>query len=189
MVVQGEDVHDLLQNYTLLPFSQKMALISLFPPYSTSVQRLLDRRGYPELKTPKDKAGRCVLFWVDGFVPTIVQVRQFISLDNRARGLAWALLDGKNSIQQLEPDANPDLEAESEDRMRIERQQSDPGHKVHEFFDYARRKLIRWTIAFEDENEARRFVRRWHLRPFSDVFTERERKGDVKPLVHAEFMW
>ena len=189
MIVQGEDVHNLLQNYTLLPASQKLSLISLFPPYSVGIQRLLEHRGYPELTSPKDKTGRCVLFWVEGFVPTIMQVQQLIRRDSKARGLAWALLDGKYSIQQLEPDAGPDLEVEEEDRKGMERHHANSERAGQDFFDYYRRTLIRWTIAFQDENEARRFVRRWHLRPFSEVFTDREHKGDVKPLVHAEFMW
>ncbi|KAL8790573.1 MAG: hypothetical protein Q9195_006317 [Heterodermia aff. obscurata] len=189
MIVQGENIHDLLQDYTLLPPSQKMSLIALFPPFSAGTQRLIDRRGYPELTTPKDKAGRCVLFWVEGYVPTMSQVREFIQRDSLARGLAWTLLEGKNSIQQLETNANLDSEADGEDRMRMGRQLADSETKEQGFFAYLPRTLRRWTIAFQDENEARRFVRRWHMRPFSGMFTEREHKGDVKPLVHAEFMW
>ena len=185
MIIQGEDVHDLLQNYTLLPPSQKIKLISLFPPYSTGVKRLIERRGYPELMMPKDKTGRSVLFWVEGFVPTLLQVKQLIHRDGRTRGLIWSLLDGKDSIQQLEPDASSDAGADHEDRMETERHTNlSPA-----VGDYLRRTLIRWIIAFEDENEARRFVRAWHLRPFASAFNERKPKGDVQPLVHAEFMW
>ena len=189
MIVQGENIHDLLQDYTILPPSQKMSLIALFPPFSAGIQRLLDRRGYPELTTPKNKAGRCVLFWVEGYVPTMTQVQDLIQRDSLARGLAWALLEGKNSIQQLETDANLDSETDAEDRMRMERQLAYAEIKEQGFFAYLPRTLRRWTIAFQDENEARRFVRRWHMRPFSEMFTEREHKGDVKPLVHVEFMW
>ena len=122
-------------------------------------------------------------------MPTMTQVRELIRRDSLARGLAWALLEGKNSIQQLETEANLDPEADAEDRMRMERQLTDSDTKEQGFFAYLPRTLRRWTIALQDENEARRFVRRWHMRPFSEMFTEREHKGDVKPLVHAEFMW
>ena len=48
----------------------------------------------------------------------------------------------------------------------------------------------RWLISFEDENEARRFVRTWHQRPWpgivgSDISWEYE---DSTPLVQAEFL-
>lgn len=127
-------------------------------------------------------------------MPTLLQVRQFVKRDGHARGLLWALVGGQDdAIRQLEPEANPDPGAESEsesgDQMTMERQANLEDAEQNLLGDYLRRTLIRWMITFEDENEARRFVRRWHLKPFGLLFPERQDKGDVKPLVHAEFMW
>jgi len=200
MLIKGEDVHSLLQDYTLCPPSQKPLLVHFPPPLSTELKRLLRNHGYPEITQPLDKTGRSVLFWVEGFVPLLEQVQQLLTRDGRTRGMAWALLNGKDSIQQLDPsshsskDLSNDLSNEEEaegadvdEPAGMEREEVLGERQA--FRDYARRTRIRWTIAFEDENEARRFVRRWHLRPFLEAFQEKALEGDHTPLVHAEFLW
>lgn len=111
--------------------------------------------------------------------------------DGRQRGMAWALLNGKDSIQQIDPSGSRDLKNEddpdADEPAAMESEEApDDGNKIR---DYARRTRIRWTIAFEDENEARRFVRRWHLRPFQEASEAPVKRGDHAPLVHAEFLW
>lgn len=128
-------------------------------------------------------------------MPVLEQVQQLITRDGRHRGMAWALLNGRDSIQQIDPSSSSSKDSGDEDDddpdtdepAGMERE-GVPGDR-QAFRDYARRIRIRWTIAFEDENEARRFVRRWHLRPFPEADRERVRRGDHAPLVHAEFLW
>jgi hypothetical protein len=193
MLLQGDDVHTLLQDYTLCPPSQKPSLVHLSPPLSADLRRLLRNHGYPELTQPVDKTGRAVLFWVEGFVPALEQVQQLVTRDGRHRGMAWALLNGKDSIQQFDSSSSSskaggdgDDDPDANEPAGTERE--GPGDR-QAFRDYARRIRIRWTIAFEDENEARRFVRRWHLRPFPEADRERVRRGAHAPAVHAEFLW
>ena len=96
--------------------------------------------------------------------------------------MAWALLDGKMSIQQIDPDSSSKHEEEADELEGVESE----GLALR---DYVRRTKIRWIIAFEDENEARRFVRRCHLRPFTSGLNDWEHKGDHAPLMHVEYMW
>ena len=189
MFVKGEDVYSLLQDYTLCPPSQKISLLPLFPPLSAKFRRILRNKGYPEITQPRDKTGQAVLFWVEGFVPTMDQVQQLVIRDGRHRGMAWALMNGKNSIQQIEPDRKLSNDDDDEEEKEDDDEPAPTEREGPDIRDYVRRTRIRWTIALEDENEARRFVRRWHLRPFSDAFPDRQHSGDHAPLVHAEFLW
>lgn len=192
MLRQGQDVHSLLQEFTLVPPSQPLHLALIAPPLSPSLRRIMQNKGFPEITLPTDKTARSVLFWVEGFIPTIELIQQFITRDGYYRGMAWALMDGKDSIQQLEYDRktgseSPPAEVSEEEEDDLGAQE--PGARGQELREYVKRTKRRWTIAFEDENEARRFVRRWHLRPFSSAFPVRRHTGDHRPLVHAEFLW
>ena len=182
MFLNGEEVHKLLEDYALCPPSQKISLLGLFPPLGVALNRIVRYKGYPELTQPRDKTGKAVRFWVEGFVPTLEQIQGFIGRDGRHRGMAWALMDGKDSIQQIDPDGSRSNEEDGTEHEHME-------HEGKAFRDYVSRTKIRWIIAFEDENEARRFVRRWHLRPFPTGSDDRERRGDHAPIVHAEYMW
>lgn len=176
MLVNGEDVYSLLQDFTLCPPSQELEIMVITPPLSQSLRRLVDTKGYPEITQPLDKTGRSVLFWVEGYIPTTAQIQSLITRDGRHRGMAWALLDGKDSIQQLDADRKRHDKAEEDEHEDANEPGNDDASETEteaqgkgQIRDYVRRTKIRWTIAFEDENEARRFVRRWHLRPFSEA--------------------
>lgn len=126
-------------------------------------------------------------------MPALEQVQQLLTRDGRHRGMAWALLNGKDSIQQFDSSSSSskaggdgDDDPDANEPAGTERE--GPGDR-QAFRDYARRIRIRWTIAFEDENEARRFVRRWHLRPFPEADRDRIWRGAHAPAVHAEFLW
>lgn len=51
-------------------------------------------------------------------------------------------------------------------------------------------KITRWIIAFEDEPEARRFIRVWHRQPYPySLVQEKAVPGEPASVVHAEFLW
>ncbi len=181
MIIEGEDVHALLQDYALCPPSQNISLKVLFPPYSATVKRLIDQRGYAQLVSPEEKAGRAVLFWVNGHQPHTNLVRNAIALDGRDRGMEWALLNGRKSIEKVDvPTVSSDIEDLEDSSLEEDGDGHEPGS--------GRRPYPRWIITFEDENEARRFVRAWHRRPFS-VSRDPSLQDEPPPLVHAEFLW
>lgn len=181
MIIEGEDVHALLQDYALCPPSQKISLKVLFSPYSAAVKRIIDQRGYAQLVSPKEKAGRAVLFWVNGHQPHTNLVRNVIAQDGRDRGMEWALLDGRKSIEKVDVPTVPGDAEDVEDSSSEALEDGDEPENV-------RRPYPRWVITFEDENEARRFVRAWHRRPFS-VSRDTSLQDEPPPLVHAEFLW
>ena len=181
MIIEGDDVHALLQNYALAPPSQKISLKVLFPPYPAGVKRLIDDGGYLQLVMPEEKAGRAVLFWVSGHQPHTNVVREAIALDGRDRGMEWALLKGRKSVEKVDGSPKPwDTEGLEEARSEEIEGGEDLGS--------ARQAYPRWIITFEDENEARRFVRAWHRRPFN-ISRDPSLQDEPPPLVHAEYVW
>ena len=181
MLIEGEDVDTLLQDYALCPPSQTLSLKVLFPPYSTGVQRLVNGRGYIQLVKPVEKAGRAVLFWVIGHQPQINIVRDAIAQDGRDRGMEWALLNGRKSIEKIDGSTSlADLDELQEFRSEESEGDEGPGS--------VKRTYPRWIITFEDEHEARRFVRAWHRRPFL-VSRDPSLQDEPPYLVHAEYIW
>ena len=176
MLVDGEDVYSILQNYTLSPPSQKISLRVLFPPYRPGLKRLLELRGYPQITKPVDKSCKSVLFWVEGFQPTIRDIKDLITRDSRHRGLDWALADSPNPVEKVDSGAAREWE-------EAEFGATEPA-ETSKF----RGLYPRYLIQFADEDEARRFVRAWHRRPFPTP-NERPTSCEPPPLVHAEFVW
>ncbi|MCJ1321688.1 hypothetical protein MMC15_007033 [Xylographa vitiligo] len=187
---KGQDVHALLQDFTISPPSARMSLRVLIPPYHANLQRLLENEGYPQLVQPENKAGRAVLFWVDGHQPSALSLRTMLSKDGRDRGLQWGPLRGHGEIEVLQ------VHAEHNGGEIGEGDTADPGDRNDrsEWRDTElkpkRHGHQRWIISFEDEVEARRFVRVWHRRPYPFPLQEETPSyGEPYPLVHAEYMW
>lgn len=172
MIVEGEDVHNLLQDYALCPPSQRISIHSLFAPFSGSLKRLIENQGYPQLVEHNNRSGRAVMFWVEGHLPTTNTIRSAIDQDSRDRGLPWAIEGGNRYVEKLDLSV-----ATPEDIERVG--QPEARAQTH--------ATARWIITFVDEDEARRFVRAWHRRPFplpSDFA-----RGETTPLVNAEYLW
>lgn len=176
MLEEGEDVYTTLQNYALSPPSQKISLRIVVPPFSPSLKRLLSQRGYSQIVDPVDKTEKAVLLWVNGYQPNLTMIRNMISQDGKHRGLAWAIANGENSIEKVEV---PLVALDATEK---------PEYAEDDEPNRSRRLYPRWIISFTDENEARRFTRTWHRRPFP-LRGESVAVGEPPPLVHAEFMW
>lgn len=178
VLVDGEDVYSILKNYTLHSPFQKVWLRDVELPYPSGLKQLLELRGYPQIIKAEDKSCKLVLFWVDGFQPTIRDIKDWISSDEENRGLPWALADSiKPAIEKV--DSAAAREGEEADLGAITEPADTPRF---------RGLYPRYLIRFVDENEARRFIRAWHRRPFplpKDAISSSE----VPRLVHAEFIW
>lgn len=169
VVIEGEDAYKLLQDYSLCPPSQRIQLKLLFPSYSASIKQVLDQRGYRPLFGETNKTGRSVLFSVEGqHLPTSV-IKNTVAADGRDRGLAWNV-----SIDKL------DTSAAAADGF-----EHSTSTETAEFAELGARHHapFRWVMSFSNENEARRFIRAWHRRPFPSA------RGDNPALVQAEFIW
>lgn len=169
VVIEGEDAYTLLQDYSLCPPAQRIPLRLLFPSYSAVIKQVLDRPGYRQLLEEANKTSRCVLFWVDGQQLHTSVIQHTIAADGRERGLAWDV-----SIDRL--DTSIAAADGAEDSTSIELDElARKGARRH--------ASSRWIIAFSNENEARRFIRAWHRRPFPSA------PGDDPSPVQAEFIW
>ena len=182
--INGEDIGALLREYTLAPPSQPLYLHVLPPPYSLSHQRLLAAKGTVPLVHPVNRAGRSVLFWVDGFSPTTHVVTKMLDSDGQDRGLPWYPIAASGNIEPF--DGTP--------RSPSFPQQDDPDtggvDQEEARAETGRNTFRRWLISFENETEARRFVRLWHMRPFPMwQFGLKREDGEPLPVVHTEFMW
>lgn len=186
MLIEGENIHDVLQNYALCPPSQKISLRVLFPPYSPAMCRLIDQRGYAQIEVPLasginqeqknrgSRSGRAVLVWVQGYNPPLSSIREMINQDGRNRGLPWSLAGDVPAIEKVgyssddatttQPNGPPES-GQSKERLRS-----------------------KWIVTFTDESEARRFIRRWHRRPFP-LRGAGTGVGEPPSLVNAEFIW
>ena len=176
LLIEGEDVHALLQDYSLCPPSQRLSLKVMTAPYAGGVKDILAKGGYEHLVQPIDRAGRAVLMWVDGYRPNMYSVKRFIAQDGRHRGLAWALAPAADSIKMLEVPSGVPSEQEESAYM------DDPELKLK------KRDLLRWIVTFGEETEARRFVRAWHRRPFP-IPNARNSYGGPLPLLNVELLW
>ncbi|KAL8715005.1 MAG: hypothetical protein Q9220_000962 [cf. Caloplaca sp. 1 TL-2023] len=171
-LVEGEDVQTLLQDYALCPSSQRIHITSMFAPFGPAVSRIVEYRGYPQITQPDDNTGRAVLFWVDGYLPTTHIVRFVIDQDGRDRGLPWATRGGGRFVEAVDSGNVPSEDTESLEEMNEEGRL---------------RRSARWIIKLSDENEARRFVRSWHRRPFPIPGSDAARESPS--LVNAEYLW
>ena len=239
-LADGEDIYQLLQEYALVPPSQRLSLRLLTPPYSPTVKGLLERGGYEEIvQDQRPNTGRgaetetnvasdttaieaaenrrghntAVLFWVEGTQPSTFSLKHAIARDGRDRGLAW-------SIAVSNPPALPGSTVMSSDAIRTSAtalaitklaspssgtiftsatslapqnefgQEDDDDVDADDHAQESPRRAGRWVIRFDDEAEARRFVRAWNRRPWplhgmdgGVVYR------DEAPVVGAEVLW
>ena len=174
MLVDGEDVGALIADYTLAAPSQFLRINALLPPYTPPIDNVIQGQGYPNLGS---RAGRSVLFWVNGFQPSDQSLTAFLHKDGQDRGIAWGAVDGRGTIQRLEKEQKVHAGHSGEETHNGDANIAQPG-------------FSRWVLEFEDESEARRFVRTWHRRPY--IFPLRHEwldNGEPTPCIHAEFLW
>lgn len=169
VVIEGEDAYRLLQDYSLCPPSQEIQLYLLSPSNSIGLKQVLDQRGYPPLLGETSKTGRSVLFWVDGQHLPFSVIKHTVTADGRDRGLAWDMSIDRLDTSEITADSFEDSTSSETDGI------AGSGARRH--------APSRWVMSFSDENEARRFIRAWHRRPFPSA------RGDDPALVQAEFIW
>ena len=177
-IIDGEDLHALLQSYNLMPPSQKLQLKVLPTPYTPAVQQLIRHGGYSRVKLRNGTTDNTVLLHVDGPWLSTGAIQKMIEVDGRQRrNMSWRKVGGEGAISLL--DAPVASQESGEDVDEIDRDTSQS--KV-------RQSPPRWLIEFEDEDEARSFVRAWHKRPVPTASVD-SNPGESIPIVNAELVW
>ena len=159
----------MLQDFTFCPPSQRIRLNYLYATLSPGMKRLLGQGGYLGLLDGTDRAGRAVLFWVDGYQPTSRELNTIIASDGRDRGMAWDV-----SIAKLDTSAVPtDLAEDPHSDEMLETSETSPRRRISQ----------RWVLTFSNESEARRFIRAWHRKHLASL------RHDEPRIAQAEFLW
>ena len=167
-IIDGEDVYEVIQMFSLVGASQNLALRILHAPYSPVIRKLFEEGGDGRIVESQVKNETLVSFHVEGLRLREEDIRRAIFEDGQDRQLGWGLAE-YNAVLGINSPS-------SEERPRSggrERQEQ---------------KLQRWTIAFRHQAEAMRFVRAWHLMPYPPgrkPIVEEE----TTPLMHVEYLW
>ena len=167
----GEDIKQVLRGYSLVPGQRKLSLRLLNRPYSPKIAQLLSDHGPAAVARQKTDSENLVLFSVDLARIGHYDVRHAIERDGRRRNLPWGLKDGgQNSIVRVDGEPQSANELAVSGAAAADRQ---PRRNV--------RSPARYILAFKNTEEARRFVREWHRRPFP---VQKEHKmGDEAPAI------
>lgn len=180
-LVNGEDVHALVESFTLVPPLQKLLIMPIHEPFDDLVQSLVDHGGYKALRQGQQKQDRLVpdeprtkvLVSVDGPVIPFMSVLDGINLDGKSRSWHW------NTIEK-----NPVLKLDFTGWRGVVPGQFETPANHSELL----RRRNRCTVEFDTESEAKRFARAWHC-------TRLPQKGSVHdngtegPMVSAEVVW
>lgn len=170
----GEDIHKLMSEFTLIPPSQRSVHLKLLSrPSSQNIEKLIANGGHSALIRRQAKCPNLVLINISdgsdyGFVSEY-EVRRWLVSDGKARGLAWGLIDGMDEIVRLDGRLEEDEEDDERDAV-IEGRQKIPN---------------RFVLSFKEDQEARRFVREWHKRGVSFG----RRTGQDAMVIDAELLW
>jgi hypothetical protein len=166
--LEGEDVHDLMQAFTLVPAAHpKVHMRLLKKPLRPVIQRMIAEGGHRSLARRQAKSEDMVLFSLDKGQLPVYELRAILGRDGRERNLQWDIRSGDDGIVNLR--------GEKEDAGKDARKTSG-------------RLSSRFIISFNDQQEARRFVRAWHKRPLPTA-DERRTRDEIPPIVNAQILW
>jgi hypothetical protein len=170
----GEDLYGLMQAFTLIPSAQRSVSIRMLKkPFRPGMQRMIAEGGHPLIAARQSKSEDMVLFSLDKGHVGIYELRTALGRDGKERNLQWNLLPGDDDIVKLDGTKADVAEAELDDQDSRKRKKRQPP---------------RFIISFKDQQEARRFVRAWHKRPFP-LTQERRLEDETPPIVNAELLW
>ena len=180
-LVNGEDVHALVEGFTLVPPRQKLLITLIYEPFDDLVQSLVDHGGHKALRQGQQKQDQVipqgprtkVLVSVDGPVLPNMSILDGINLDGRSRGWHWNTIE-KNPVAKLDFTGW---------RGVVPGQYKTPGNHTELL-----RRRNRWTVEFSTESEAKRFARAWHCTRLP-IKSSVHDNGSEGPAVSAEVVW
>ncbi|KAG8530057.1 uncharacterized protein KY384_005539 [Bacidia gigantensis] len=164
---------------------EALSSYALFPPLkprtSSSAAVPIADLGYAPITRAgprkEDRSGRAVMFWVEGTrQPSTQMVGEMMNSDGRDRGLYWEV-----KVEEFKEREDPLNSPVSEEGERGMKDGEEEGEGDGEVGRQARTR--RWILTFAGTEEARRFVRGWHMR----VISVARRAEDA--LVHTELLW
>lgn len=156
LIEDGEELHTLIQNYSLYPPTLDLSLSIVKPPYDPLVHTVIEQGGYWPIVDNKGKRSPKVLLWIEGHEPSQFSLYNSMHQDGVQRGLTWGIVGGQHGVKKVADLMN------AKRRSRTSRNGSEEPEILQETIG---RMYNRWVIEFQDESMARRFARAWNGRP------------------------
>jgi hypothetical protein len=182
---EGEDPEKILQGFTIVPAYSKLPLRLLNRPYRPSMVRILQEGGPADRLTRDSTPGEMVMFSVDMGHINQYDLLQALRDDGKRRNLHWKF-GGKQSDQIVKLNYVHQDDNLGEPEEEVEESPDSEAYRARKKNGY--RRPARYVISFKDRNEARRFVREWHRRPFP-VQGGHNPGDEPPPIVNAEILW
>ena len=151
----GEDLHALIQSYTLYPPSLKLPLNMVLQPYEPLLRAVVEQGGYRPIVDGREEKLHKVLLWIEGQEPHPFTLYNSIQKDGGEKGLIWGIAGAQKGINRL---------ADLTDIQKFSPPSSGPDEQAEIRQEIIDRVYNRWIIEFETEPMARRFARAWHRR-------------------------
>lgn len=130
-----------------------------------------------------------VRVWIDEFNYTPLSrilLGELLRWDGNARGSHWQLIEGRDSIVQLESRPQHGMDGSGAWLPRKDND-DDKDHNDENDDEAPNQKINNWCLLFESSLEAKRFVRTWHRRPLPRF--ESLPFADPQPLLKAECLF
>jgi hypothetical protein len=159
-----------IKKFTLAPGHTRLSIRKVEKPYPLGLSRIVHGRDPFSAAKEGTTSEDLVLFHTDSFDITEWDIFQALNMDGKRRNMHWKIAGKKDAIRRVGGSAR-----EERDVRREGRQKADLTPK-------------RFTIAFEDKQEARRFVREWHRRAFPSLKRNPSLDEPVV-VVNAEMLW
>lgn len=177
----GEDLHALIQSYTLYPPSLKLPLNMVLQPYEPFLRAVVEQGGYRPIVDDREEKLHKVLLWIEGQEPHPFTLHNSIQKDGAEKGLIWGIAGAQKGIKRL---------ADLTDIQKLSRPSSEPDGQTEIRQEIIDRVYNRWIIEFETERMARRFARAWHRRRLPIAGDKGDWKDDsTVRMCNTEVLW
>ena len=207
--MNGGDVNQTLQSYTLVPPTQQLQLKALYPPFTSSVQQIIDDGVYPPLinnvtvgsSSPRPSSPHAVCISVEGHLPPRGFPNDILGMTGGwyHTRVPWKVVDESDGglIELNSPTSFPSnhsasslpfhtsATASSRTLFKVNNDQL-PEHNS---------SGTRWIVTFKDAAEARRFVRCWHRRRHPGIYTSTDDNKDSddsshhSAIINVDLLW
>jgi len=215
ILVDGEDLYDLMQSYTLTPPSQQISLRQLAPPLSPIAEQIASYHGYADLVERPDKSPVEVLLRFEGVNPGLTLLNSIIKRAEYTRGIPWTgevlesytLTKWEHSGEVRSPLSRTDSkdgvvldngehfegdEANVEDertRNMTPRNEYERDEEERIAERARRQPAASFIVGLETQAEASAFARYWHKRVLMDGTIKNGGHEEAAPIVNAEVLW
>jgi hypothetical protein len=160
-----------MQHFTLVPGSRPLNLSQAEPKPGDVKKAGKPSNRHLQLAS-NDRGRRTVLIRIPGSSLDGHLLTNAIQEDGKARALPWDI----TSIAPIEVGDSPPISRKQDSQVDMD-QEAEEKAKVQ-------RPRMPWKVTLRDENEAQRFIRTWHRRPF-----QIDKSQEHVSIIRVELLW